>query len=180
VDLVYCDTDSIMTRGSIVEGAGRGEWKLEMERGSADLIGPKEYILHNRVLGDEYVVKGVPQKLAQEYITTGTARFARALKVREAVLAGERPSAWIETVRTHRPTLPKRLPAIGEWERQGPWCLTVPWEQPELLKWASLPESWRGTERSSRAEPPPPEWLQSLALQAGLPPELLRTVRPAE
>jgi hypothetical protein len=129
---VYCDTDSIMTRGVIETGAGLGDWRLELGDVEADLLGPKEYALHNAVVGDRYVVKGVPDEVARAYFQEGAARFARALGVREALRQGKAPATWVETYREHSDVLPKRAP-IPPWASCGvSWTPTRPYSQGEL------------------------------------------------
>jgi hypothetical protein len=97
--LVYCDTDSILTQGALPTGDGLGEWRLQAEGVTADLLAPKEYSLHNTAMGEEFIVKGVPARLAQQYLETGTARFKRALGFREALKQGRNPSEWVEVLR---------------------------------------------------------------------------------
>lgn len=131
-DAIYCDTDSIITRGEIKTGSGLGGWRSQMEAGQADLIGPKEYALHNRRLGSVYRAKGIPAKLASEYFQTGAVRFFRALPIREAIAKGERPSTWVETLRSSNLVVPKRWP-LGDLALQpGGYCLTRPYFQGEL------------------------------------------------
>jgi hypothetical protein len=142
---VYCDTDSILTSGRIQTGEELGAWRCQGEGMTADLLGPKEYILHNRALADRYVVKGVPERLAKQYLTTGTARFRRAVKVREAIASGREPSEWVETIREHQPTLPKRQPAGSPFIGQGVARLSVPWSIEELRAWSQEPSKWKLT-----------------------------------
>jgi hypothetical protein len=129
---VYCDTDSIITHGEIETSSGLGEWRVQMERGQADLIGPKEYALHNRFSGSVYKAKGIPSKLAEEYFETGVARFFRALPIREAIATGQRPSEWIETIRTSNIIVPKRWPLGDLALSPGGWCQTRPYQVREL------------------------------------------------
>lgn len=173
-DLIYCDTDSIMTRGTLPVSDELGGWKQEMADGSADLLGPKEYVLHNHVFNSRYVVKGVPQAEAQQYITQGVARFHRAVQIREALARGKQPSEWIEVIKEHRPTLPKRLPALTPFEQLSPWCLTVPWEADELRRAAVCPSEWSFPFRRDRSEERQPEWVQALAAQLRVPVEQMR------
>jgi hypothetical protein len=79
-NVVYCDTDSIITHGEIDCDKGLGSWRLQMDHGSADLIGPKEYAIHNERLGSVYKAKGIPSDLASEYF-----RQTRPYQVRELV-----------------------------------------------------------------------------------------------
>jgi len=130
--VVYCDTDSILTRGTIAIQDGLGGWRCTMEGGTADLISPKEYALHNAVLGDRYHAKGIPDSLAAEYIKTGSARFYRAIGLREALNSTVKPAQWVETFRTHRQVVMKRW-AFDEKEKSGgDYCVTFPWPVSDL------------------------------------------------
>ena len=173
-DLIYCDTDSVLTRGELPQGEGLGEWKQQMENGSADMLGPKEYILHNHFFNDRYVVKGVPERVARQYIKDGTARFRRAVRVREALRTRQDPSIWIEQIQTHRPTLPKRLPALADWHQEGDFVLTLPWNADQLLEWSKYPGDLQ-----RRLAPRPkreyhPEWVAAIAERLGVAPEQMR------
>lgn len=117
-DLVYCDTDSIITRGTIGTSEGLGSWRETMHDGSADMVGLKEYALRNAVMGNKYVAKGVPGDLQEEYLRTGAARFYRALGVREALRSGQRPAVWVEQIKGPNQCFPKRYPL-------------APWQEPE-------------------------------------------------
>lgn len=131
-DLLYCDTDSILTRGEIQTSPGLGGWRVEMQNGRADMIGLKEYALHNAMTGTRYVAKGVPRSVAAEYIQTGTARFFRALGIREALREGRLPSTWIETFKTHQTEFPKRYP-LTSWQAPGlSYSPTRPYQAREL------------------------------------------------
>lgn len=129
---VYCDTDSILTRGEIQIGEGLGSWRCEMQDGTADLLGPKQYKLHNAVQGEKYIVAGVPERLAEAYLRDGAARFKRALAIREALAQGKQPATWVETYRTRGSVLPKRAPMAP---LDGPslgWIPTRPYLRQEL------------------------------------------------
>jgi hypothetical protein len=172
--LVYCDTDSILTQGRLPAGDGLGEWRLQAEDVTADLLAPKEYVLHNKTMGEEFIVKGVPARLAQQYLETGAARFKRALGVREAIAQGRNPSEWVEVLREARPTLPKRQPALAPWDQVGDYCLTLPWEYRELVKLHSAPSRWSLVRSAARRPEHHPEWERRLAAELRVPVELLR------
>ena len=173
-DLIYCDTDSVMTRGTLPVSDELGGWKAQMLDGSADLLGPKEYVLHNHAFDARYVVKGVPSAEARQYITQGIARFKRAVQIREALARGKQPSEWVEVIKEHRPTLPKRLPALTPFDQLSPWCLTVPWEASELQEAASHPAEWTVPFHRDRSEEYQPEWVRALAERLRVPVEQLR------
>ena len=172
--LVYCDTDSILTQGALPTGDGLGDWRLQAEGVTADLLAPKEYILHNKTMGEEYIAKGVPARLAQEYLETGAARFRRALGVREALKQRRNPSEWVEVLREAHPTLPKRQPALSPFDQVGDYCLTLPWSYPELVKLHSAPSDWHLTRSKSRRPEYHPLWERRLAADLQVPVELLR------
>lgn len=174
-DLIYCDTDSVMTRGALETGEGLGEWKLQMEDGTADLLGPKEYVLHNLAFGDRYVVKGIPDGLAESWIETGTARFRRALRIREAIYRGRNPSEWVEVTRSHRPTIPKRQPALPPWEERSAFLLTLPWARPALLELVGSRAERRAADLPAPSGRDPLEWALRAAADLGLDPELGQT-----
>jgi hypothetical protein len=131
-DLIYCDTDSVLTRGVLEESDGLGGWRVQMRSGSADLIGPKEYLLHNQVGGTLAVAKGVPESEAETYIRAGAVRYRRALRVREALSQGKDPAEWVEVLKERRSTLPKRCPVPPFVDDPTAFTLTVPWSAQQL------------------------------------------------
>jgi hypothetical protein len=142
-DLAYCDTDSILTRGQLPEDDGLGGWRLQMRSGRADLVGPKEYLLHNAVMGEKAVVKGVPEGQAALYLRTGAARYRRAKGIRESIAKGNDPSTWVEVLKERGHAIPKRCPTqLGD-DAWGSFCLTVPWDVSQLPL-ATTPEPARG------------------------------------
>lgn len=135
-DAVYCDTDSIITMGQINEGQGLGAWRLQMENGKADLVGPKEYALHNAYFGSVHHAKGIPPRLAEEYFKNGMVRFLRAVPIREAIVKGKRPSEWVETIRGTNQVVPKRYPLGVIDLPPGIWVQTMPYRVGDLERWA--------------------------------------------
>lgn len=131
---VYCDTDSVLTTGEVATGEGLGSWRMEGERVTADLVAPKEYALHNRALGTEYVVKGVPSYVAEQYLRTGFARFYRALSVREAVAQHKNPAEWVETIKRAGYAIPKRRPQSFDQITSRGWTATEPFQYQELVQ----------------------------------------------
>lgn len=130
--LVYCDTDSILTTGQIPVGEGLGDWRATMLDGSAEMVGLKEYSLHNAVYGDTYVAKGVPRELQEQYLRTGVARYFRALGIREALRDLRRPATWIETLKGPNLCFPKRYP-LAPWQQDvSGYRQTRPYRAEEL------------------------------------------------
>jgi len=134
LETVYCDTDSVITRGTVGVGEGLGEWREEFLQGKADLIAPKEYVLHNAIYGDKYVCKGIPESIAREYVVTGAARFVRAVSVRESLGTDKKPSSWIETFRSRNTLIPKRWMVDPKKFSSDGWSLTLPWKTEDLEK----------------------------------------------
>lgn len=129
---IYCDTDSIITTGRIETGEGLGTWRLQMENGMADLLGPKEYALHNLVTDPRFVAKGIPERYAEEYMKMGHVRFQRALSIREAITQGKRPSTWVEVFKSHQQVFPKRFVYPDAIQSQGEYWQTWPYETNEI------------------------------------------------
>lgn len=143
--MVYCDTDSIMTRGEIPVGAGLGEWKCLLERGVVDLISPKEYT----VMIDHYLAlykaKGVPNKVAVEYLINGVARYQKALSIRQARIGNRWPGSWVEVYQQRGSPVPKRSPVAVRKDYHGP-VKTQPWSHAEIAQEVATPSrslSWR-------------------------------------
>jgi len=171
---VYCDTDSVITRGELALGPDIGQWKQQMTGGTADLMGPKEYALHNLAIGDRYVVKGIPERLAQEWVEQGMVRFRRAVKIREAIEKHQQPSEWIEVTRRAGSVIPKRMPSLAPWNQQADWLLTLPWEVRQLVQALQVPSDRSAASAAARSQPHYPAWVRSLAAQLRLDPELIR------
>jgi len=157
--VAYCDTDSILTTGRMKTGAGLGEWRAQMLDGQADLLGLKEYMLHNQVVGAHYVAKGIPSHVMAEYLTTGQARFQKALKIREAISRGDNPAAWVEVKRERGAIVLRRCPVSLEEPGPGKSVSTRAWvaeELPDLLagtmRWRLSRGEGRGARRPAKAQ----------------------------
>jgi len=92
--LIYCDTDSTFFEGTektipFPVSAKLGEMKLEgVIDGGCMTYAPKSYRL-----GKEWKAKGVPRKLAEEFLSTGTASYDLPFKMREAIAFFDRDNA---------------------------------------------------------------------------------------
>jgi hypothetical protein len=166
-DSIYCDTDSIITRGDIKTGNGLGEWREEMHSGEVDLIGPKEYAIHYRANEDKYIVKGVPESVARDYFLTGVARFYKALNIREAIQQGKAPAVWVETFKGRRDAFPKRYP-LAKWQLEGrDYTPTRPyavWELPLVTLGAYYPGEFDSVYPDSILLPEQPQVQGSMPL----------------
>src|SRR5574342_1267399 len=115
-------------------------------------------MLHNQVVGSRYVAKGVPSDVMQEYLTTGQARFQKALKIREAIARGGNPAAWVEVVRERGAIVLRRCPVSLEALEPGQAVRTRAWaaeELPDLLagtmRWRLARPEGRGRRRPAKA-----------------------------
>lgn len=130
--LAYCDTDSVITRGTLPTAEGLGSWRLEAAGVRADLLSPKEYALSEAGAAPHYHVKGVPALVAADYFTTGLARFRRALGVREAIAQGLNPSEWVQVTKKRGAILPKRWPLLPGSSGSPDWVSSRPFSGREL------------------------------------------------
>ena len=129
---IYCDTDSIITRGQIAIGEGLGCWRQQMTDGEADILTLKEYALYAKNNDPRYIVKGVPSEVAKMYLTEGVARYKRALGVREAIALGKSPATWVDAIKARRNTLPKRYPVPPWYSQAMSFTQTRPYRSSEL------------------------------------------------
>jgi hypothetical protein len=131
-NLCYCDTDSVITRGSLPTSSALGGWREEMRSGTADLLSPKEYAITRPGMGTQYITKGVPGTVSAEYFQKGIARFTRALGVREAIAQGRNPSEWVQVTKKRGAILPKRWPLYPGSSGSPDWVSSRPFSGQEL------------------------------------------------
>jgi hypothetical protein len=88
--LVYCDTDSIIAEGkpSFPISADLGQFKLEKTWTYCKTYAPKIYE------GDDTVkAKGVPSRLARQFIDTGHVEYEQPFGLREAIVGYDNGNA---------------------------------------------------------------------------------------
>lgn len=98
-DLLYCDTDSVIFRGSLrglSVGDGLGSFKHEGTFKAFNAKAAKVY--KYRKMDDEIVVKckGVPSAQMGSYFDNESATYRKPLKMREALRRDLRPNLWLE------------------------------------------------------------------------------------
>lgn len=84
-NMIYCDTDSTIfdckqKKIPFPISDELGKMKLENWESSCEAYAPKTY-----QFGNEYKAKGVPRRLAKNFIETGKVEFALPFKMREAI-----------------------------------------------------------------------------------------------
>lgn len=102
--MIYCDTDSCIfdcpdKQIPFAVSAKLGEMKLEGWEKCCVAFAPKMYRT-----GQKYKAKGVPRRLAQQFVNTGRAEFDLPFKVREAIRFYDRKnsrrlSVWRKVVK---------------------------------------------------------------------------------
>lgn len=115
-NLIYCDTDSVFIRGRLETSQNLGGMKLENENVDTHIIGPKSYVIYADNEPVKTKCKGIPAPQRLEFFHTGRVTFSRPIGLLEA---GRRkpladgtvfyPSMWIDVVKQHQDTPPKRL-----------------------------------------------------------------------
>jgi hypothetical protein len=131
-NMAYCDTDSLITRGSLGTSGGLGGWRLEVGRCTADLVAAKDYALWEGDRAIQFTVKGVPAEVAETYFKVGFARYRRALGVREAISHGRNPSEWVQVLKRRGAVLPKRCPLAPSFPASSEWVSSRPYSVKEL------------------------------------------------
>jgi hypothetical protein len=129
---VYCDTDSIITTGSVQTGEGLGSWRSEFTDATTEIIAPKEYAIYQKDKPDKFIVKGIPYYKSEEYIKNHMVHFLRAISIREGMQRGLESSTWVEVLHTHEYTHPKRQSLSEISSPRGSRCQTAPWSVEEL------------------------------------------------
>jgi hypothetical protein len=129
---IYCDTDSIITQGSMDTKDQLGGWRQEFTGASVEIIAPKEYAISVPGQKPEYVVKGIPFYKNEEYIKNGAVNFMRAVSIREGFQQHKDPSTWIEVLHTRDFSIPKRRPVDDEFTFAERTTQTIPWNVNEL------------------------------------------------
>ena len=112
-NMIYCDTDSVIfdvknKQLPFQVGNELGVMKLVGHHKHCRTYAPKTY-----QIGKESKAKGVPQRLAAEFIRTGVAEFDLPFKFREAVVFFDRDnskklSVWRKVVKTMRAEYKKK------------------------------------------------------------------------
>lgn len=104
-DLVYCDTDSVIFRTGqgipFLIGSELGQMKLEGTANRVQVYAQKMYDF-----GGKKLAKGLPKRLAEEFINTGKVTFAIPYKIRESIKFYDRGnkkplSVWRRVTKTH-------------------------------------------------------------------------------
>lgn len=108
-DIIYCDTDSILSL-SAIHGLGSGLGALDKAEffDTAFVSAPKVYSLHSSDGAADYRAKGVPRQFAQEYIEWGKTSFNAPYKPREAARRGKTAGEWHTVPRSKQIEVDKR------------------------------------------------------------------------
>lgn len=134
----YTDTDSLFTHAVLPTSPDLGALKLEGEYDSMEAVGNKMYAWHREAHGPltgrgrcslcgrlpdepcaQYKAKGVPKKVAEDFIRQGRAVYRKPARFRESRRTGATMNRWYEVPKVRRAEYTKRrMLADG---RTEPW-----------------------------------------------------------
>lgn len=106
--VIYVDTDSIVTTGELPTGTGLGQLKLEETCSTFEAYAPKVYRYTNDKGEDVYKAKGVPKMCQKEYIERGIVSYQTPTGWLEASKHNMRPAVWQTVSKRLLLTNPKR------------------------------------------------------------------------
>jgi hypothetical protein len=110
-EIIYCDTDSVIYRGSfdLVTSDSLGGVKIEQKIKLAEILGAKYYRTVQTDGTISYVCKGVPKE-KQEAMFKGKriAYFNRPIRWREAIRRNLQPNVWLPTSKEAKHIYDKR------------------------------------------------------------------------
>ncbi len=112
--MIYCDTDSTIfdCPNKVIPfevGTKLGQMKLESWETLCQTYAPKMYRA-----GEKYKAKGVPVRLAKEFIQTGSVQFDLPFKLREAIRFFDRGnkrklSVWRSVIKAKKTEYSKKI-----------------------------------------------------------------------
>lgn len=98
-ELLYCDTDSVIFKGSLKGleiSDNLGGFKLEGTFNNYECRTAKQY-KYDKLNGEELIrCKGVPSKSQADFFKNGEATYKKPLRIKEALRRDMRPNLWIE------------------------------------------------------------------------------------
>lgn len=107
--IVYCDTDSIHCLSPLIVGTdGPGQLVSTGSWDESLYLGPKLYQLQAYTGESEVRAKGIPRKMAADFIANGRTNYQTSLHVIEAISKGVEPSTWVDVERIGRGSLAGR------------------------------------------------------------------------
>lgn len=110
-ELVYCDTDSVHTLGTLDAGADRpGQLVLKDEYQVGRYLAPKLYRLESYTGNVEVKARGIPRRVAREFFERGSAHYQTSLGIVEALQRGVAPGTWVDVDRVRGLQLAARIP----------------------------------------------------------------------
>jgi hypothetical protein len=120
-ELLYVDTDSLVTPRRMMSGEELGQLKCEGEGLTVRLFAPKWYTL---VYPDGSVrrkAKGVPAGSQEDLERLRKATYLKPLTVKEAAMRDLNPAQWVEVVKEMKGGDPKRVYIPSLDEDEGRW-----------------------------------------------------------
>ena len=131
--IVYVDTDSIVTTGTLPTGNGLGQLKLVETCRVFEAYAPKVYRYINDKGEDVYKAKGVPRYSQKEYIERGVVSYQTPTGWLEASKHNTHPSVWQTVSKRLLLTNPKRKYANPK-PKSGMCSGSVPFRASDLKR----------------------------------------------
>lgn len=127
-NLIYCDTDSIFSRAPIVGTSdGLGGLRDDGDYAEAIIAAPKMYALKGYDGEWKAKVKGLPSRVALQFLRDGYATFDRPIKPSEAGNRRLPAGKWIQVTKQHRHRPHRRMPTDPTVLQTGlGWTDTLP------------------------------------------------------
>jgi len=104
----YADTDSIHTTAQIETSTKLGGLKLAETFARVTYFAPKEYCYVAADGSENFRVKGIPRRLAEEYLRSGLTHLRQPLHTLTAINTNRRIATWREITKTHLLSPPTR------------------------------------------------------------------------
>lgn len=107
--LCYCDTDGFVITSQVAAeclGKGIGKLSLEGSHKNGRFILPKLYTFDS----DKVIkAKGIPQNLANAFVSKGRIVYEEPLSFKEAVRSGAKPNVWVKKHKELKAVYEKRI-----------------------------------------------------------------------
>lgn len=108
-DVVYCDTDSIVTHKKLSTSSKLGDLKLEHHIQEGIFLYPKVYYIKTDEDEEMYKVRGVPRSYRKEFFMKGSVVYRQPTKIKGAIRRGKRMAVWEEVKKENKVTFDKRI-----------------------------------------------------------------------
>ena len=131
-EVVYCDTDCVISPVSLPIDLRLGGIGLERGPVNFEIRAPKYYRWRDDGSDWNYLKAGIKNEFQREFWETGSVRYLRPSKLAESLQTNNRMSRWIVQVKNDRARHFKRCP-LSEYWGEGVIIDTRPWTYSEAI-----------------------------------------------